>query len=664
MSKNDDILEAARKRMKEAAEADRENRLEELDDLEKLVGKQWDEKTRAQRELEGKPCLTFNRNPQFVRQVTGDIRRMNPAIKVLPADDNALQETAEIYEGLIRQIEYASDASSVYERAAEQAAASSIGWFRILTRYESEDSFEQECYIKSIRNPLSVYCDPSAEMPTREDANYLFITEQMRKSDFEEAYPGKSPEPVDHDSVTDGREHWWMGEKIVVAEYYWKEPVTRKIVMLETGQVMTKKDYDEAASRTVGPVPRIVRERTVDTHKVMWAKISGKDILEGPKEVPCYYIPVFAVTGEEWHIGDRTYRSSVIRYAKDAQQMYNFFRSSQAEFAALQPKAPYILTKKQVQGHEEYWNSANDKNFPYLLYNPDERAPGTPQRATPPLSSQALFDQAMIAAEDMKATTGIYDAALGNRSNENSGVAIRQRQMESDVSTSIYADNMGKAIAACGRALISMIPQVYDTQRSVRLLSEDGTEKVERINGQMIQGGMPVPVNDLTVGRYDIRVTMGPNYSTRRQEVAEGMLGFIQAVPGAAAVTADLIASAMDWPDADKFAERLARSMPPGMRDPETMSPEEQQAAQQAMQVQAQQMARQDAIADAEVMKTRAEAEESAADARKTQIEAAQAALELALQNGQINAVIQQAVSVAVARALQMQGQPRLMPPN
>jgi hypothetical protein len=648
--KHDDLLKLARTRMAEAIEADRDNRLEEMDDLEKLVGKHWPEDIRREREAENKPCLTMNRLPQFVRQVTGDIRRMNPAIKVIPADRGASKEVADIYEGLIRQIEYASNASRIYERAAEQAAASSIGWFRILNDYESDDSFLQELKIKGIRNPLSVYCDPAAELPTREDAGFIFITEQMPRTAFDKAYPGKSAADVDMDASTDGLEHWQENDKVVVAEYYWKEPVEREIVLLKDGSVIDAEDF-------VAPMPAIKR-RKVKTHKVMWAKISGNDVLEGPQEQPCRHIPVVAVTGEEWHVGDRVHRSSVIRHAKDAQQMYNYWRSAQTEFAALQPKAPYKVTPKQIAGLETFWNQANQKNRPYLPYNPDEKAP-PPQREAPPISSQAMAEQTMLAGEDMKATTGIYDSALGNASNEKSGVAIRQRQMESDVSTSIYSDNMGEAIATAGRILIDMIPKVYDTQRVVRIMGDDDQEQMVEINGQMMQAGpdgMPVsmPVNDLTIGKYDIRVAVGPNYATRRQETAEGMLEFIRVVPGAASVTGDLIAKSMDWPDAEKFSERLKMALPPQFRDPDDMSPEEQQQMQQAMQQQAMQAQMQQAAQQTEMRKADAEAVEAEADAQKAQFEVMNEQLDLAAKNGQLNAAVSQLVQQEVARALSM----------
>ncbi|KIC39363.1 portal protein [Leisingera sp. ANG-M7] len=647
--KHQKLLKLARSRMAESIEADRENRLEELDDLEKLVGKQWPEDIRRERESESKPCLTMNRLPQFVRQVTGDIRRMNPAINVIPADDEASGDIAEIYEGLIRQIEYSSNASRIYERSAEQAAASSIGWFRILTDYESDDSFLQEIKLKGIRNPLSVYCDPTAELPTREDAGYIFITEQMARDEFEAAYPGKKAVDVEADGATDGLEHWQENDKVVVAEYYWKEPVEREIVLLQSGEVIP-------AEKFVAPMP-LAKRRKVKSHKVMWAKLSGQEVLDGPQEQPCRYIPVVAVTGEEWHVGDRVHRSSVIRYAKDAQQMYNYWRSAQTEFAALQPKAPYIVTAKQIAGLETFWNQANQKNRPYLPYHPDEKAP-PPQRATPPISSQAMFEQVMSAAEDLKATTGIYDSALGNASNEKSGVAIRQRQMESDVSTSIYSDNMAEAIGTAGRIIVDMIPKIYDTKRTIRILGQDDAEKMERINEQQIGVSpdgtlMAIPVNDLTVGKYDIRVNVGPNYATRRQETAEGMLEFIRAVPGAAQVTGDLIAKSMDWPDADRFADRLKKALPPQFRDMEDLSPEEKKQMQAAMEEQAKAEEMQMAAQQTEMRKADAEATEAEADAQKAQTEAATASLELALQNGQLDAAISQLVQQQVARALQ-----------
>ncbi|WP_306127931.1 portal protein [Roseovarius sp. MMSF_3350] len=649
--KKDDIIRAALDRMDEAVDADRENREEALHDLEAIAGHQWPDDIRQSREQEGRPCLTINRLPQFVRQVTGDIRRMNPSINVLPGDSEASQDVAEIVEGLVRHIQYASDATSVYESAGESAAACSMGYFRIRTEYEDDDSFNQVIKIERIHNPFSVYFDPQARMSTREDADYCFITEQMRKDDFRKAYPKAALVDMENDAETDGLEHWQNEGSMVVAEYFWKEPEEYELGLLPSGQVVRD---------PVAPL-NIVRKRKVKSHKVMWAKISGKEVLEGPQEIPCDYIPVVGVMGEELHVGDRVQRTSVIRFAKDPQQLYNYWRSAQTELVALQPKAPYLVTPKQVAGFETFWNQANDSNRPYLPYNPDDKAPGVPQRATPPIASQGMMQEVMTAAEDLKGTTGVYDAALGNQSNEKSGVAIRQRQMESDVSTSIYSDNVAKAVACSGRIIVNMIPKVYDTNRIIRILGKDDAEKMVPINGMQMTIDGPVPVNSLTIGKYDVKISVGPNYSTKRQEAAESMIEFVRAFPAAGAATADLIAKNMDWPGADEFADRLKKMLPPGIRDMDDLSPEEQQQMQAAMQQQQQAAQIEQAKVMAEIEKGQAEAKEAGFDAQKAQFEVMNEQLELAAKNGQLNAAIGQIVQQEVARALQgaMQQGPR-----
>lgn len=640
--KNDEIIKLARSRMSEAVDADSKNREAAVDDLHHLSAEQWDSETRDERESEGRPVITINRLPQFVRQVTGDIRNLNPAVKVLPADGEASEDIAEIYEGLTRHIEHRSDASSVYEAAAESAAQCGIGYFRILTEYADEDSFDQDIRIKRIHNPLSVYCDPAAREPTREDADYFFISDQMKTEEFREKYPNKASVDVDTDRDTDGMEHWYAEGAVVVAEYLWKQPVKKEIGLMRDGTVV---------ENPVAPMD-IIRKRTVDTHKVMWAKISGKDVLEGPQELPCKYLPIVAVTGEEMHVEDEVIRTSVIRYAKDPQRLYNYWSSAQAEMVMLQPKAPYLVTAKQVAGLEEFWNQANTANRPYLPYNPDEKAPGVPQRAQPPVSSQGMAQEVMKAAEDMKATTGIYDAGLGNQGNEQSGVAIRQRQLEGDISTSIYADNLAKAIAYCGRIIVDMIPKVFDTNRMVRIVGQDDTEKMVEVNGLRTSIDGVELINPLGQGKYDVRVTVGPNYTTRRQETAESMMQFVQAFPQAGQVAGDLIAEAMDWPDSDKLAYRLKKILPPGMRDTDDLSPEEQQQMQQQMQQQQMQQQLDFEDRQSEVAKNRAEAQEASFDAEKAQYEVFDQQLELAAKNGQLNAAISQLVQQEVQRAL------------
>lgn len=648
-----DLIRAARERLDTAQTADYDNRERAESDLQMLIGNQWPEDVKAQREKEGKPVLTINGLPAFVRQVTGQIRNLNPAIKVIAADSDADDDIAEVLGGLIRHIESEADAASIYEQAAESAAACGIGHWRVRTQFAEGDTFDQEIVIERIHNPFSVFTDPFAKHPTRMDANWRFIVEEMDPEQFKELYPDAKIEAITSEHKAQDSEYsysWFTTDSVTVAEYFWIETETHTIGLLPDGTIVRD---------PVAPL-NVVRTREVETRKVMWAKITGAEVLEGPTEMPCRFIPVFTVTGEEWHLGEETYRSSVIRFAKDPQQLYNYSRSAHAEMVALQPKSPYMVTVNQIAGLEKFWNQANSANRPYLPYTPDGAAP-PPQRSTPPVASSGLLQEIGIAADDMKRTTGIFDASLGAQSNETSGVAIQRRQMEAQNGTSVYADNMVKAIRQTGRVLAEMIPRVYDTQRVIRILNEDDQEKMVVIN-KVLQGQEgAVTVNDLSKGRYDVKISVGPSHETKREAAADGMMDFIRAVPQAAAVTSDLIAKAQDWPDADKFAERLRKTLPPGMISEEDMTDDEKQAAEEAAQMQQQQMqaAQQmaEAKAQAEIRGDMASAAQDEADAKKTELEAAKLQLELAIQSGLLNDVIRQAVAQALQAQVPVQGQ-------
>lgn len=597
----------ALERFDNAVEADLENREKALDDLRFISGEQWPEQIRKEREMENRPVLTINRMPQFLRQVTGDIRRTNPAIDVTPGDDQASDDMAEIYSGLIRHIEYKSDATSIYERSAESAAACGMGAFRVLT--EEDTGGLQKISIEGIPNPFSVYWDPHAKDPTRMDAEYCFVTEDIPQDVFEAMYKDADQESFEGDGVTEHERNWITGKTIKVAEYFWKED-----------------------------------------GEVYWCKLSGGKVLEKKRPLPTKYIPVLAVIGEEIHVGERVVRSSVIRYAKDSQRLYNYWRTAQTEMIALQPKTPYKITARQIEGHEEYWDTANDANHPYLLYNTDPEAPGAPQREAPPMMSSGMSQEVALAADDMKATTGIYDSALGEQGNEKSGVAIKQRQIESDISTSIYVDNLSKSIAQCGRIIVDMIPRIYDTTRNVRTLEQDGTPKIAQINQPVATPDGPAFVNDTSQGEFDVRIKTGPSYSTKRQESAESMMEFIRVFPAAQNFIGDLVARNMDWPGADEIADRLKKLLPPGVAevDPADVTPEMQQQMMQQQAEQQQQAQMAQMMQETEIRKAQAETAEAEADAQKASTEAIAKQFELAVQSGQLNTAIEQAVAQAL----------------
>ena len=682
LSDDNKLLKVARDRYEKAIDYDTDNRRDGIEDLEFQAGgrNQWPNEVIQERLDDQRPILTINRMPTFIRQITGNIRQNKPGIKVRPVDDAADEEVADVFTGLIRHIESVSQARVAYRTASDGQVACGIGHFRIVTEYSEDDMFEQDIRIERVTDPFAVTWDPQAIKLTMEDARYAFVEESLDRETFRARYPKASlwdfdfEEKSDHTFLSD----WVTRDVVKVAEYWTKEYQERLLAQLVDGKVLDITDMeseDGVYYDAAGNFLDIEQTRKAHRPRIEMRMINGAEVLEGPISWAGKYIPIVPVVGEEIFIGQKRVRYGVIRNAKDPQRMYNFWATSQTEMVALQPKAPWQVTPKQVRGFEEYYRESNRRNIPYLPFNPDSDSPGPPVRVAPPVSSQGMATERLAAADDMKATTGIFDAALGNRSNETSGIAIQRRQMESDVGNYQYADNLSIAIEYCGVILVDLIPQIYDTERYVRIVNPDDTTEMVAIN-QLVRDkdGREVLLNDLSVGKYDVNVSSGPSYTTRRLEAVDSMLAFAQAVPGAAQYIIDLIAKNSDWPGADEIAERLRKLLPPGMAEQEPeedMSPEQlQQLRQQQQQQQLLQQIQQQ-LQQAEMAEKAAKVEKAMGDAKKAhatagklaaetegqELENQQSMLELSEQTGQLEQLVSRAVGEALINIVQgMQG--------
>ncbi len=645
-----DIVQEAQERLEAAWVQDRENREDAFTDLKFLAGDQWPNAIRQQREAQNRPCLTINRLPQFVNQVANTVRMNPPAIKAIPAGGEATQELAEIYSGLFRQIQYRSNATHVFANAVYYAVACGIGHFRLTTEYADDDAFDQEILIKRIQYPLSVFWDPAAVEPSRSDAEYCLVSELIGRKDFQKRFPGAAMTDfaAPSDLNAESGLFWANRDAVRVCEYWVKRPHERTIARLATGETIDITEVDLSAPYTVmaGLDPaiqgcgrlldgrlkgghddrrpghddtlasQIIAERKVKSHKVEHYLLSGEEVLEGPNQWPGRYIPIFPVIGSETALESKVIRSGLIRFSRDPQQLYNFWRSSAAEAIALAPRAPFLATPAMIAKFKGQWDTQNTVTRPYLLYEPDPDAPGgRPMREPPPDIPAALVQESAMASDEMKATTGIYDAALGARSNEISGVAIRARESQGGVSALHYQDNLMATLNHLGNALIDLVPKIYDSERTIRIMQEDDSHEPVRINVPVMGvDGKPMLLNDLSQGTYDVRVKVGPSYATRRSEAADSMLQFIQAVPQAAGVAGDLVARNMDWPGADEIAERLHRMLPPQVTgDAPPLGAQIAQAQQQAYQ---------EALAQAHLNRVQGLAVKSEADAAKAHAEA------------------------------------------
>ncbi|MFN3513913.1 MAG: portal protein [Phenylobacterium sp.] len=590
---SEEILKDARAAFELARACEAENRREALDDLRfARLGEQWPEKVRRERELDGRPCLTINRLPAFIRQVVNDARQNKPAIVCHPVDDGADPETAEILNGLIRAIEQGSDAEVAYDTALDFAVTCGFGYFRINTRYARDDAFEQDLAIERVANPFSIYGDPESTAADSSDWNTAFVVDSLPREAFLARWKGAEPadwggaEPVRGLSAGEG-------ERVTIAEYWRREPVVRTILALSDGQVIEQGLYEtqKALFDALG-VSVIGQPRQILGHKVVQRLASGAEVLE-TVDWAGRYIPIVPVYGEELHVDGRRVLRSLVRDAKDPQRMFNYWRTTTTELVALAPKAPFIGRRGAFETDAAKWATANVQSHAFIEYDGPEPPIRQPFAGVP----AGALQEALNASDDMKAIMGLHDASLGARSNETSGRAIMARQREGDTSTFHYIDNLSRAIRHAGRILIDLIPKVYSTPRVIRVLGADGKPGLAAVNqGQSGRGEAAAEqarkvgrIYELGVGKYDVTVRSGPSFTSRREEAATQMIELIRAYPAAAPLIGDLLARNLDWPGADEIAERLAAQLPPAIKG---AAPEMEQAkAQMAKLAQALQAA-------------------------------------------------------------------------
>ena len=605
-SEDDDLLRAALDDFQACEDAESTNRESALNDITfSRLGEQWPADVAKQRQVEGRPCLTINKLPTFIRQVVNDARQNKPSIKVHAADSGADPATAELINGLIRNIEYTSNADTAYDTGAECAVTGGFGYWRVSMDYAYDDAFDMDLLIKRVSNPFSIYGDPNSREADSSDWDKAFVVDQLSKAQFESQWGDKAQVDWDDESWSAmAGTSWRDGDYVTIAEWWTREEVERPIVQLSDGSVHDMEDMQSEQMQfllSTGQI-QVVRERKAKSCKVTQRFMSGAEILE-TREWPGRYIPIVPVYGDEFDVEGKRFLRSLVHNGIDSQRMYNYWRTNATELVALAPKVPFIGPKNAFNSDQDKWNTANTKSHPYMEY--DGQVP--PQRQ--PMDTGAAagsLQEAMNANDDIKATIGLFDASLGARSNETSGRAIMARQREGDVSTFHFVDNKNRAIRHTGRILIDLIPKVYTGERMIRIIGEDGTQEAKPINQQYPQTdpktGQPVvdeqgqaimAMHDLTAGKYDLTVTTGPSFTSRREEAAASMTEMVRAFPAAAPIIMPELAKQLDWPGADKIADKM-EEMASGQVPPELQKQMQEMQAQMQKLAQENQQLKQD----------------------------------------------------------------------
>lgn len=569
-----DFVANALKRFKEMEDDERDIRDLALRDLKFVIGDQWDPKIKSDRERAGRPALTFNRLPVFVQRIANEARQQKPQIKFNPRDEE-LKQTAEVFEGLARQIQYDSDAEIAFETAIDYSASCSFGYFRILSQYVDDDTFDQELKIVPVVDPFQVY---GVMIPTIFGRKVMdaFVVEDIPIEEYKRMYPKSSL--AGNDFPSDGKNDWIGTETYRVAEYWNVESKTETLYLLEDGTTTTEKPAKFKSSREV--CRDVVKSR----------KINGIEVLEDTEtEWVTRDIPIIPVLGASKIVDSKPRVASLVRDMLDPQVMINYSKTRIAETLATAPISPFVGVEGQFEGHEAEWQSINSTLSPYVQYKPvslNGSPVPPPQRQTfePPIQALSAFVAQEV--EDLKATSGIFDQSLGMGTNDQSGLAIQRRQQQSDLTNFHYLDNLERGFKKAGRIIAEAIPKIYDGARVVQILGNDESATAVQINKEFADESGQTQHHDIAggAGKYDILVTSGKAFSSKRMESFDMVQSLVQSAPNMLPMFGDILFANSDIAGADVLSERFKKMLPPNLQDQK----DQQNAQQQLQQLSAQ----------------------------------------------------------------------------
>ena len=574
-SQSDGRIEEAKQFLRLCNDSDSNNRAEALDDVRFAAGDQWPVDVQNSRVLEARPCLTINKVDAYIRQICNQQRQQRPRIKVHGMNNDSDAKVAEIITGITRHIENQSDADQAYDHAFEYCVKMGWGYWRVTTDYVRDDSFDQEIYIKRIENPFSVYFDPNSVEPDGSDSEKCLVTTVVSKAVFKKMYPNaEDTQGFSSRGTGDTESEWVTKEDIRIAEYFYTEREKAMIIQLSDGTTgysdeMPSKEALAEAGITV------IDKRDTWRKKIKWCKLTAMQILE-EGEWAGKFIPIVPVYGQEVRVDDKHKKFGLVRMAKDPQRMYNYWSTALTETVALAPKAKWLLAEGQDEGHENEWAMANIKAMPVLRYKQTDiegRIAPAPTRLQPEPPPAGVMTALQGMNQDLQAVVGIFDPAQLPQGMQ-SGKSLQGQQTQADMTNFHYYDNLTRSIRHTGRIILDLIPKIYDRQRVMRIIGDDGKPEMVTINeqGQDEQGVSKV-LNDVTVGEYDVVMETGPGYNSKRQEAVDSMMSLLGADPTLMQTAGDLIFRNMDFPGAEVIADRLAAANPMAQIDDKSPIP-------------------------------------------------------------------------------------------
>lgn len=614
-------------------------------------GWQWPDDLRSARMLARRPALTINKVQNHVNLVVNDSRQNKAGIVVKPAGSETSFQAAQGLEALIRNIEYQSTATSIYDEMAQNQVEGGIAYGRVTTIFPDPRTFDQELRIVPVQNHLNVYIDPDIKQKSGADADYGFIFEDITKAEYKREH--KKDAPYSSSPLGEGvGSDWVKDDHIRQCEYYRIARRKDELIYFKQGDKESlflrseipqgmKRAFrlaQEAFDRGDAGTEIEIKTRPTEIKRLQWFKICGREILDR-EEYQTQYVPIFRFVGRERVIEGKLERKGLVRSMKDAQRMYNYNSSAEAEAAALSTKTNWLAAIESIQGNETAWNRSNVDNKAVLTYRHKDRDGDPippPQRIDPAKSAEAYLAGMEIASRELEMASGQGAAQFGKPTQERTGKALTENRRQGDILTFDFIDNQALGIQYLGMILLDWIPFCYVTKQVVQILDKDGTERqliidpaAESPYEEKKTMDKVEAVLNPKVGRYKVQAQPGPAYATQRQEAWNAFVQIVTGAPDLINEIGDLMFLSADFPMADEIAQRLRRKikqlapylLDEGAKNPQVAALEQQlqQAGQQLSEL-LQQLAERDRALKDKSEKLGIDAARASNEYRKTDI--------------------------------------------
>lgn len=525
-----------------------------------VKGGQWDKQDVDKRKSEGKPTLEINLVRSYVQQQINIMRQNRPQAKVVPVDSGADTDTAKLLEGLIKDVEEASNFEDALDVASANQVHGGIGFYRIVTDYVDESSFNQEPRFKAIENTQAVLIDPLSKALDGSDMKQALICEWIDKTALEKQYGGDIADFEDEQYSSD----WYSDNAVCVAEYFYVDNVKDELLQLADGQVLFKSELEQMEN--IGQV-QVINQRSTYRTEIKWAKITANKVLE-QGVFPGKYIPIFPVYGEVTWIGNERHVFSLVHFAKDAQRLFNYWKSTEAHILQKNQDDMLIVDDRGIAGFDEWRNPSSAQYLRFRAIDEMQNPVPYPTRlgsATPPTGILNASENAKALIPDI---LNMHAPQMGQDVNAQSGRAIGLLQRQADTAQFHFQDNVNKTIRHSARVLVGLFPILYDVEMVRRVVGSDGSSELVKLNAQPQNASEQEKaingvLNDLSIGRFDVRMDTGPSFNTQREQSFALMMQLVQSNPNLFNLVADLMMVNSPLINAKEMAERVKMLIPP-----------------------------------------------------------------------------------------------------